>query len=55
LGLDIVFITIIILLVIMLFVLLSINIFMSRQLKQNKALEDAIYRLIELTKQNQKN
>lgn len=51
-GLDLYFIPIIILLIIMVVVLLSMQ---SRQLKHNKDLVDAIYRLIEITKKNQKN
>lgn len=51
-GWDIYFIPIILLLVIIVFVLLSIQ---SSQRKHNKDLEDAIYRLIEITKKNQNN
>lgn len=51
-GFDIYYIPIILLLIIIVIVLLSMQ---SRQLKHNKDLVDAIYRLIEITKKNQKN
>lgn len=54
-GLNIILLSIVILLLIMIFALLNINTLMSRQLKQNKELEFAVYRLIEITKNNQKN
>jgi len=52
LSVDVYFILIILLLFIIVCVLASM---LSRQQKHNKDLEDAIYRLIEITKKNQKN
>lgn len=47
---EIILIIIAILLLIMMFILLNISALMSRQLKQNKELEIALYRLIEIFK-----
>jgi len=52
LGIELYFIPIIILLIIIVCVLLSMQ---ARQQKQNKELVDAVYRLIEITKKNNKN
>jgi preprotein translocase subunit YajC len=53
--LEILLMLMIILLVIIAIVLFSINLSISRQLKQHKDVEDALYKLIEITKVNQKN